>query len=51
MEATGPHNFEAVGVPPNFDCHCRSFLFLFAFVRELGFLPKNSRPNPGSFKF
>ena len=30
---------------PNF----RSFLFLFVFARELGALPKNSVPNPGSF--
>ena len=35
--------------PPTLDCESRSFLFLFVFARELGSLPKNSGPNPGSF--
>ena len=35
--------------PPTLDGQCRSFLFLFVFVSELGPLPKNSGPNPGSF--
>ena len=37
------------GSPPTLDCQCRSFIFLFVFARELGPLPKNSGPNPGSF--
>ena len=48
--ATCPHNLEAVGRrPPTLDCQSHSFLFLFVFARELGSLPKNSGPNPGSF--
>ena len=48
--ATFPHNFEAVGAPPpTLDCESRSSSFLFVFARELGSLPKNSGPNPGTF--
>ena len=37
--------------PPTLNCRCRSFIFLLVFARELGSLPKNSGPNPGSFSF
>ena len=48
-EACG--NLLAVGAlpPPTLDCQGRSFLFLFVFARELGYLPKNGGPKPGSF--
>ena len=35
------------GAPPNFGLS----MSLFFFARELGSLPKNSGPNPGSFQF
>ena len=48
--ATCPTTLKLWGrCPPTLDSESRLFLFLLVFARELGSIPKNNEPNPGSF--